>query len=123
MAVETKKCCWIIEVKDYRLQPRTKAIDLAEEIGQKARDSLAGLAAAQVNANDTEEKAFAREALRCPRLRIVLHLEQPVTPSRLTPRAINPANVQMRLKQLVKAIDPHPLVLEKAAMHGVEWTV
>jgi hypothetical protein len=76
-----------------------------------------------VNASDADEKAFARKALRSPRLRVVLHLEQPARPSTLFPRAIDPANVQTRLKQFVKAIDPHPLVLETAAMHGVAWSV
>ncbi len=43
----------------------------------KARDSLAALVAAKANANDADEKAMAVAALRCPRLRVVLHLEQP----------------------------------------------
>ena len=66
---------------------------------------------------------MAGAALRCPRLRVVLHLEQPVRPSTLFPRAIDPANIQLRLKQLIKAIDPHPLVTEIANMRGVAWTV
>lgn len=35
---------WLIEVKDYRANRRTKAIDLADEIALKVRDTLAGLA-------------------------------------------------------------------------------
>ncbi len=123
VAVDPQVCCWTMEAKDYRRHQRTRAISLAEEVSAKVRDSLAALAAAQVNANDATEKALAGEALRCPRLRVVLHLEQPTKPSRLFPRAIDPANVQLRLRQLVKAVDPHPLVLETAAMHGVAWTV
>jgi hypothetical protein len=96
---------------------------LAEEIAEKVRDSLAALVAAQANANDADENASARAALRCPRLRVVLHLEQPARPSTLFPRAIDPANVQLRLRQLIKAIDPHPLVVEIANMRGVGWTV
>jgi hypothetical protein len=75
------------------------------------------------NANDADEKATAVTALRCPRLRVVLHLEQPAKHSTLFPRAIDPANVQQRLKQLIKAIDPHPLVIEMGRMNGVAWTV
>ena len=41
----------------------------------------------------------------------------------LFPRAIDPANVRQRLKQLIKAIDPHPLVIEMGRMNGVAWTV
>ena len=33
-----------MEVKDYRANRRTKAIDLADEIALKVRDTLAGLA-------------------------------------------------------------------------------
>ena len=123
VAVESKKCLWKIEAKDYRLHRRTKTIDLAEEIAIKIRDSLALLIAASANANDPDEKEMARAALKCPRLRVILQLEQPAKHSALFPRAIDPANVQQRLKQLVKAIDPHPLVLEMGRMLGVAWMV
>ena len=33
---------WLIEVKDYRWHPRTKAIDIAGELATKVRDTLAG---------------------------------------------------------------------------------
>ena len=52
-----------------------------------------------------------------------LHLEQPAKHSRLFPRAINPANVKQQLKQLIKPIDPHPLVTETRRMNGVAWSV
>jgi hypothetical protein len=81
------------------------------------------LVAARANANDRAERELAIAALRCRRLRVVLHLEQPEKHSKLFPRAIDPADVTQRLKQLIKAIDPHPLVLEKARLGGVAWTV
>jgi hypothetical protein len=56
-------------------------------------------------------------------LRVVLHLEQPATHSKLFPRAIDPANVLMKLRQLVKAIDPHPLVVETHQMASLSWSV
>lgn len=123
LAIAPQVCCWTIEVKDYRQHRRTKAIDLAEEIAEKVRDSLAALVAARVNTDDADEKAMAEAALRCPRLRVVLHLEQPTQHSKSFPRAIDPAKVQQRLKQLIKAIDPHPLVLEINRMNGVVWAV
>jgi hypothetical protein len=123
LAVEPERCMWKIEIKDYRRSRRTKTIDLADEVALKMRDSLAVLAAAQANANDTTEKAMASAALRCGRMRVVLHLEQPAKHSKLFPRAISPANVRQRLKQLIKGIDPHPLVLEMNQMHGVGWSV
>jgi hypothetical protein len=122
LAAEAKACLWTIEVKDYRRHRRTKTIDLGDEVAEKVRDTLAALVAAKANANDADEKAMAVAALRCPRLRVVLHLEQPAKHSTLFPRAIDPANVQQRLKQLIKAIDPHPLVIELSRMNGVAWT-
>jgi hypothetical protein len=123
LAIQPKECCWSIEVKDYRQNPRTKTIELPEEIACKVRDSLAALVAASVNANDGDEKGMAIAALRCPRLRVVLHLEQPAKRSKLFPRAIEPSKVKQRLKQLLKAIDPHPLVLETSNMGNAGWTV
>lgn len=123
LAIEPEVCVWKIEAKDYRRHPRTKAIDLATEIAEKVRDSAAGLVAARVNANDPRERHIAEAALRCPRLRVVLYLEQPVKHSKLFPRVIDPAHVRQRLKQLLKPFDPHPLVVDRNDMRGVSWTV
>src|SRR5947209_1735423 len=60
LALPPDRTAWLIEVKDYRREPRTKAIDLADEVAAKARDSMMTLAAAAVNANDDGEKGQAR---------------------------------------------------------------
>lgn len=122
LAIDRRTCAWAIEVKDYRRHRRTKAINIATEIAIKVRDSFAAIAAAQVNAYHASERASARDALNCPRIRVVLHLEQPQQHSRLFPRAINPANVELQLRQLVRAFDPHPLVVELANMRNLPWT-
>lgn len=116
-------CAWYIEVKDYRQHVRTKTMHVADEIACKVRDSLALLAAASVKANDDLEKAQARRALRCRDIKVILHLEQPAKHSRLFPRKIDLANTQQKLRQLVRAIDPHALVREMNLMHRCEWTV
>ena len=59
-----------------------------------------------------------RQALRAKNLKVVLHLEQPAKHSTLFPRAINPAAVLQRLKQLIKAIDPHPRVAARFSLRG-----
>jgi hypothetical protein len=123
LAIAPDKCLWAIEVKDYRQHIRTKVVELADEVACKARDTLAGLFAAHVNANDVDEKRFAGEALASGRIRVVLHLEQPSKQSKLFPRAIDPANVKQKLKGLLKAIDPHPDVLEMGRMGTVAWKV
>lgn len=116
-------CMWCIEIKDYRRQRRTKTLHVAEEAAYKVRDSLALLAAARARANDAGEKGTAGRALQARDIRIVLHLEQPAKSSKLFPRTIDLANVQQRLRQLVRAIDPHARACEMSRMTGCAWTV
>lgn len=123
VALSPAHCAWLIEIKDYSVHRRTKTIDLAEEVACKVRDTLAALFCAKVNANDSSEKGFAGEALASESLRVILHLEQPTKHSKLFPRAIDPANVKQRMSQLLHPVDAHPMVLEKAVMRGVAWTV
>ena len=93
-----KETAWLIEVKDYRQHPRTKLSDLDDEVAEKVRDTLAGLAAASANANDAEEQELARRALRTHEWRVALHLEQPAVRSPLRPQPFNPANVALKLR-------------------------
>lgn len=113
---------WLIEVKDYRRVPRTKVLDLAEEVAQKVFSTLAAMLPAKVNASDIEERDFAGEVVKATQLRVVLHLEQPLKHSKLFPR-IDPANVKIKLRPLVKPIDPHPKVVESTRMEDLVWTV
>jgi hypothetical protein len=54
---------------------------------------------------------------------VVLHLEQPTQHSKRFPRAIDPAHVTQKLKQLLKAIDPHPKVVDKGQAGYLGWSV
>ena len=115
---------WLVEIKDYREHPRTKSIDLCDEVAIKVRDTLSGLAAASANANDADEQALARRALAMRRWRVALHLEQPNVASRLRPRAIDPASMKSKLRKGLKAIDAHPTVVDRQRPHpGIPWTV
>ena len=115
---------WLVEVRDYRRAGSVKPSDLPMEMARKVRDTLAGLVAAQCNGNDQREKSFARNALQCSDLKVVLHLEQPRTPSRLFPMAADPSDVQNKLKRVLKAIDPHPKVVNQYHVGGgMPWTV
>ena len=40
---DTNEPLWLIEIKDYRAQRRTKTQDLCDELAQKVRDTLANL--------------------------------------------------------------------------------
>ncbi|MBF0495329.1 MAG: hypothetical protein HQK58_01950 [Deltaproteobacteria bacterium] len=123
LAFAPDSCIWLIEVKDYREHPRTKPGALALEVAKKVRDSLAAIFSARMNADDPDEKEQAGVALESRSIRVVLHLEQPARHSKLFPRAIDPANVQQELTQLIKAIDAHPKVLEQGRLQGSAWTV
>lgn len=116
---------WLIEVKDYRQHPRTKAIDIADELAIKVRDTLAGLASAAKKANQAHERQHARQALANRRWSVVLHLEQSATARRLRPRAIDTAALLQKLRtKKLKAIDAHPVLCDRNNLpHNIPWTV
>ena len=114
---------WLIEVKDYRVHRRSKEISIEEEIALKVKDTVAGLLAAKMNANNTEEKQFATKVINSTELKFVLHLEQPPTNSRLFPQAFNLANVKLAVKNRIKAIDAHPKVVDLKRMNALPWQV
>ena len=123
LAWDAAATLWLIEIKDYRGSPRTKEIELADEVALKVRDSLALLVAAAMSARDPGERSFARDALTRERICIGLHLEQPKQHSKLARRAIGPVDVRQRLRQLVRSIDPHPSVFELGMNVTAPWTV
>ena len=124
LVIDPDRTAWMIEAKDYRLHSRTKLVDLAEEIALKLFFTLAGALPAALGANDHVEKSFARRFLRVKRLRVVLHLEQPAVPgSKLFPRQFDLANVQLKLRARIRAVDPHPLVVAMNSMRNVPWKV
>jgi hypothetical protein len=119
-----RRTAWLIEVKDFRRHQRTKAMDLPQEIAIKVRDTLAGLMSASWHANDVEERRCAASLVRAKRVRIVCHLEQPAKSSKLRPRAIEPDKLILKLRTLIKAIDPHPLVVDCNSLHrSMDWNV
>jgi hypothetical protein len=111
LAFDPSRILWLVELKDYRRQRRQKAISPWEEVALKVRDTLAGLLAAGVNDAHADFR-FASEALKARKLCVAFHLEQPATHSKLFPRIYNLANVQLKLKIMIKPIDPHPRVVE-----------
>ena len=121
-----KGVCWLVEIKDYRKHPRTKTIDIDQELAVKVRDTLAGLAAAAKNANDGSQRELAKKALAGNRRwRVVLHLEQPSTPSRLRPKPIDPASLLKKLRgKNLKAVDAHPVICDRnTPARCAPWTV
>ncbi|TRW92779.1 hypothetical protein [Candidatus Methylobacter oryzae] len=123
IAVDPSKTAWLIEVKDYRINRRTKPSDLSEEIAHKVFDTLAAIIPSKIHATNTTEKQLARAVSASHELRIVLHLEQPKNPSALFPRAINPANVQQKMRKLLKPVDAHPMVVDMSSMRELQRKV
>jgi len=101
----------LIEVKDYRKNPRTKKNELSLEIADKLRDTIAGVFVASYNANDNDEKEFAKKCLQRDTIKVFLYLLQPEVKSKLFPSKIDVANLTKDLKRKIKAIDPHPKVI------------
>ncbi|MBC7544825.1 MAG: hypothetical protein H7338_19040 [Candidatus Sericytochromatia bacterium] len=123
LAVDPQKTAWLIEVKDYRRNPRTKPSELADEVARKVFDTLAALVPAKTRSNDAAEQGLAVAACASAQLRVVLHLEQPAKSSKLFPRAIDPADIQQKMRRLLKPIDAHPLVVETGRMRSLSWSV
>lgn len=122
--VDANKTAWLIEVKDYRTNRRTKPSDLGDEIALKVRDTLAGVAAARFGAQDLIEQSTAKKLLQAKRLKVVLHLEQPQKISRLFPKIVNPADLKLHLKMLLKAVDARPEVVNSTTLKPtMNWSV
>ena len=115
---------WLIEVKDYRPpHQRSKRLDLYDEIALKMRDTLASLFLAQ-RKTEAGVHEFAVEAAKKTRIRVVLHLEQPVKPSRLYPEVVERSRVRDKLRQKLRVIDEHAIFCEMSNLHpGCAWIV
>jgi hypothetical protein len=114
---------YLVEVRDHRAHIRTKPSELSDEIMAKVFDTLAAMLPAKINGRDGNERAVAARVLSANSLKVILHLEQPVQDSKLFRRAIDPADVQMKLRQRLKPIDPHPKVCEMGRMYDLSWSV
>jgi hypothetical protein len=123
LAISTNETVFLIEAKDYRAHPRTKAIRLADEVAKKVLDTLAAMIPSKLSGDDPDEITFSAWVLKASKLRVVLHLEQPQKHSKLFPRVFDPADIQMKLRQQLKPVDAHPAVVDRANMGNLQWVV
>ena len=120
---------WLIEAKDFRVITRppkpSNVAGLAQLVADKVNDTIAGLAHAQSNAAVPVERQLATDALASSATRIVLHLEPHTGRHTALFPAGFAASVLQKLRMLVSAIDPNPLVLNisHTPKAGVPWTV
>lgn len=99
---------WLIEQKDYRQGSQIKAAELLEAVAKKMSNTLACLVAARSRAEPGSASAkLAGNALSKHKVRCVLHIEQPIKISRLYPQVIDPKTIRDKLRQTLRAIDPH----------------
>jgi hypothetical protein len=122
IARDSTRSLWFVELNDYRVYRRTKSIEVAVEFAMKVRDSLACVFAAAKWHSDHAHLAEAQGHLAATKLRVVLHLEQPSHHSKLFPRKYDLANLQQKLKQLLRAVDAHPVVMDVSNVR-VPWEV
>ncbi len=97
---------WLIEQKDYRAGSQIKAAELFDAIASKMLATMACLVAARSNAAPgTRSQIVASGALLKPKVRCVLHIEQPSTHSKLFPQVVDPKTVRDKLRSALKAVD------------------
>lgn len=100
---------WLIEVKDYRRNRRSKPSSVYTEVAAKVRATLAGLSVARVNANDAQERGLAQDASDCAQIRVSLQLAQQGIPSRLFPQVVDPADARDKFRQVLRPIHARAL--------------
>ncbi|MCA8917197.1 hypothetical protein [Aromatoleum bremense] len=116
--------CWLIEVKDYRRNRRSKPGSVFAETAGKVRATLAGMATARVRANDSQERVFCDRALHGDSLRVALHLNQPAHASRLFPQVVDPRTALTQFRRELRAVDPHAICCGKGvARPALPWHV
>lgn len=119
-----KQELWLIEVKDYRQHSRTKPGSLFEEFATKVRDTLACLPCMAIHANVPGDLTIAKAALKAKSIRVVLHVEQPRSPSKLFPWVIDPKTARDIVRKVARAADPHGLAGDMAVLTGkISWSV
>jgi len=114
-----QRVLWLLEVKDYTTDRRTKTSDLCDEIALKVRDVLALLMAGATNDPPSNQGigAFMATCGLPLVIKVVLHLEQPSKPSALFPGVKNRADFAQMLRHKVHCIDPHAKVVSTVQSH------
>lgn len=119
IALNTEGDVYLIEAKDYRHPDSVKPSELPQAIANKVVMTLAAMLPASLHATDVDEKNMAKNVLGCKNIRVVAHIEQ----SRAHKKKVVPADIQQKLKQLLRAVDKHPKVVSMTDMKGLQWHV
>ncbi len=119
------ECLWLIEVKDYRRNTRTKPSSLGLEFAKKCRDTLSCLAGMRMSPwSDTEQRQIATRALRSKTIRCILHVEQ-VSRSKLFPLVVDPADLLDSVRRSLRSLDPRARAGDAECLRskGIPFTI
>lgn len=119
IALDPNGTAFLIEVKDYRHPDTEKPSQLPAAIASKVLHTLSALLPAKLLATDPDEAGLAGDVLTCSSLRIVAHIEQPQRHRGV----VDPADLRQKLRELLRAVDPHVKVVSLTKMQGLPWTV
>ncbi len=116
---------YLIEIKDYK-HPNTcdmPLIGLIEAVIGKVMGTLSAILPMKNNANCSEEQKIANLFSQTNQIKIVLHIELPPPTPELALSRWTLSNIQMKLKQRLKAIDIDPKIVSVTNMSNYPWTV
>lgn len=126
IAVAPNQTLWLIEAKDYTRPGTPQPVDLANILIAKVLSTLSAILPAAIHGGGVPPaQDLARKATGATKIRVIAHVELPAHSSRLFPIANYETNLQQKLGQRLRAVDPHPLVLRSATCEaaGVGWRV
>ena len=121
VAISPERILYLMEVKDYRFHRRTNPSGIHEILIDKILYTLASLFALAASDERGYEKDLADQAIKCKSIRVVFHLEQATSGSRLSPRKYKLEDLQQKIRQKIRPIDKRALVIEQKSMSRVEW--
>jgi len=119
IALDPNGTAYLIEVKDYRHPETEKPSQLPAAIAGKVLHTLSAMLPAKLLATDPGEASLAGDVLTCASLRIVAHIEQPQRHRGV----VDPADLRQKLRELLRAVDPHVKVVSMTRMQALPWTV
>ncbi len=117
VAIQRDSQLFLIEVKDFRghrieNQPRLREGELALEVGQKVRDTVAGIVAAYHRGNDEDwGRAVRRMGCRESPVRVILWLEQDLPPGSRGRRHNQASVLTDALRRKLQWLTPRILVV------------
>jgi len=117
---------WLIEIKDYSHHKRTDPTPLQDTLAEKAIDTMGSVhVAARTGLTDAHPDVFAARSIVAlsERVHFVYIGMEPANPTKLWGTGINTIDLRIALRQRIRCIDAHPLVVDTAHWpRELQWT-